>query len=238
MFAMPGLPVPAAEAAAGHTCKPRLSRLSLIAAACPLATIEINAYVTPVPAAKAAAGHTLELSLSWLQPRAIPSDLFVPFQHLLGRQTLIAAACPLATIEINTCVTPVPAAEAAAGHTLEPSPLGGGGHGRFHRSLPRPRRDPCAGAPLGLGGVCRLRPRQLATMRCDLRVAEINARAMPVPTAHAAAGHALELSLSWLLPPAIPSARPIPKKIDLVQDRSEPELPANHAAASQRLRRG
>ena len=75
-------------------------------------------------------------------------------------------------------------------------------------------------------------------MRCDLRVAEINARAMPVPTAHAAAGHALELSLSWLLPPAIPSARPIPKKIDLVQDRSEPELPANHAAASQQLRRG
>ena len=75
-------------------------------------------------------------------------------------------------------------------------------------------------------------------MRCDLRAAEVNARAIPVRTAQAAAGYALELSLSWLLPRAIPSARPIPKKIDLVQDRSEPELPAHQAAALQRLRRG
>ena len=86
---------------------------------CDLRVAEINARAMPVRTAQAAAGHALELSLSWLLPRAIPSDLFMPFQRLLGRQTLVAAACPLATIEINACVAPVPAAKAAAGHTLE-----------------------------------------------------------------------------------------------------------------------
>ena len=96
-----------------------LGRQTRIAAACPLATIEINACVASVPAAKAAAGHTLELSLRWLLPLVMRSELFVPFQRSLGRQTRIAAACPLVTIEINACVASVPAAKAAAGHTLE-----------------------------------------------------------------------------------------------------------------------
>ena len=56
MPGLPGLPVPAAEAAAGHTCQPRLSRQNLIAASRPLATIEINTCVTPVPAGRSRRG--------------------------------------------------------------------------------------------------------------------------------------------------------------------------------------
>ena len=130
------------------SCLSSVRWVGRIAAACPLATIEINACVASVPAAKAAAGHALELSLRWLLPLVMRSELFVPFQHSLGRQTLVAAACPLATIKINACVTPVPSAEAAAGHTLDPSPLGGGSHGRIHRSLPRlPERPVCGCTP-------------------------------------------------------------------------------------------
>ena len=213
----------------GRLSSQRLARLR------PSRSIRVS---RPSRQAEAAEGHTLGLSLSRLLPRANPSDLFVPFQRSLGRQTRIAAACPLATIEINACVTPVPTAKAAAGHTLDPSPLGGGSHGRIHRSLPRlPERPVCGCTPrpgqslqTAIAATCHdaLRPSGCRDQRaCHARPDGPNRR-----------GLALELSLSWLLPRAIPSARPIPKKIDLVQDRSEPELPAHQAAALQRLRRG